>query len=248
MYKSIIMSTSVQRKRLGNLFKNDERIDIVTQYLKDKTIPKSFSRFAKATLIKQFNNNDWKLVKNRIIYVPLKLKVLKQNEKEDELQNLYNDISISLGKGIHTFYDYVTSKFVNITRKDVKTFLEKQGNFSITRRPVKVKSDEPIVAYYPNHIWQCDTMFMDYVAKDNPYKVVKNYEKILKRDFDLTFLRKQIQPASERLREPRDQRFKFIFNIIDVFSKKVWSFPVLEERSDSLFTSRVLKYLIEKRK
>lgn len=242
------MATSVQRKRLGNLFKTDDRIDIVSAYLKNKTIPKTFSRFAKATLIKQFDNSDWKLVKNRIIYVPLKLKVLKKDEKDKELEAIYNDLSKSLGKGIHSFYDYVSSKFVNITRKDVKTFLEKQGNFSITRRPVKTVSDEPIIALYPNHIWQCDTMFLDYAAADNPYTVVKNYEKILKKDFDLTFLRKTIQPPSERLREPRPQRFKYVFNIIDVFSKKAWSFPMLEERLDSLFTSRVLKYLIEKKK
>ena len=142
--------------------------------MKSKVFPQDLPRHKIFEIIKQFNTGEWGvetrtvevLKKNKrdterknvefLIYKPLNLVVVEDNYKQSFLDSLYGDLSISLGKGIRTFYDAVSSKYLNISRKQVAEFLRRQGNFQITRRTPAKKDDEKIIGLYPNHIWMMD--------------------------------------------------------------------------------------------
>ena len=213
------MSISTQRRRLNNIRFTDDRIEIIKEYVKNKTFPNDFPNYKVFEIKKQFNTDKWKvetraielLKKNKkdterknvelLIYKPLNLLVVENDYKQSFLDSLYSDLSVSLGKGIHTFYDAVTNKYLNITRKEVAEFLRRQGNFQITRRSPAKKDDEKIIGLYPNHIWMMDIMFMDYTKEYNYSGGGKGKNR---------------------------NYYRYILNIIDVFSKKLWSFPILD--------------------
>ena len=74
---------SFQMRKINNLRWTDDRIAIIKQYLKDKTLPNTISSSAKRRIINQFNNNDFQLVRNKIVYLPdtLNLEVVSKKEQ-----------------------------------------------------------------------------------------------------------------------------------------------------------------------
>ena len=229
------MSISTQRRRLNNLRFTDDRIEIIKDYVKSKVFPQDLPRHKIFEIMKQFNTGEWGvetrtvevLKKNKrdterknvefLIYKPLNLVVVEDNYKQSFLDSLYGDLSISLGKGIRTFYDAVSSKYLNISRKQVAEFLRRQGNFQITRRTPAKKDDEKIIGLYPNHIWMMDIMFMDYTKKYNYFGGGKGKNR---------------------------NYYRYILNIIDVFSKKLWSFPLLDGKKTALEVWNKLRSVI----
>jgi len=211
------MSVSTQRRRLNNIRFTDDRIEIIKNYVKNKTVPDNYPKYKLFEIKKQFDTDEWKVESRTIkvtiarntekrnveflVYKPLNLVVVENDYKQSFLDALYGDLAVSLGKGIHTFYDAVSSKYLNITRKEVAEFLRRQGNFQITRRSPAKKDDERIIGLYPNHIWMMDIIFMDYT---------KNYN------------------YSGGGKGKNRNYYRYILNIIDVFSKKLWSFPLLD--------------------
>ena len=211
------MSISTQRRRLNNIRFTDDRIEIIKNYVKNKTVSDNYPKYKLFEIKKQFDTDEWKVESRTIkvtiarntekrnveflVYKPLNLVVVENDYKQSFLDALYGDLAVSLGKGIHTFYDAVSSKYLNITRKEVAEYLRRQGNFQITRRSPVKKDDEKIIGLYPNHIWQMDIIFMDYT---------KNYN------------------YSGGGKGKNRNYYRYILNIIDVFSKKLWSFPLLD--------------------
>ena len=238
------MSVSIQRKRLNNLRLDDKRLKIVIDYLKSNDLPESLSIKSKQSIKKQFDTGEWSVNNDKLYYKPLNLEVIKSDDQQDKLTELYNNLEYSLGKGYHKFYDIVTSKYLNITRNDVIQFLKAQGNYQITR-PLKIKKhDEPIVGLYPNHIWMADMMYMDYVNSYNP--IPNNYENpagLRNQDVKKRKYNRQTKRYEEV--ESRKPNFQFVFNIIDIFSKKLWSFPVAENQKSSEFTAGIFKQMFQ---
>jgi transposase InsO family protein len=154
--------------------------------------------------------DEWEIKDGYLIYFPKQLKVIPSNEIQDLLKSAYDDIKLSLGKGLRKFYDVIKTKYLGITSNDTQDFLKKQGDYQITR-PIKVKkNDQPILATYPNQTWQIDNMYLDKLYKENTEIEKRQLNYPTKRIVDIPF------------------RYKYIMNVIDVFSKKIWSIPLDE--------------------
>jgi len=136
---------------------------------------------------------DFQIKNNKIIYKPTGSIVLQKNEIENRLKNLYENDPNVLNKGISTFYKYVCSKYINVTRAECQDFLIKQKEYQLLYNPHKVVN-KPIIAKYPNQRWQIDLI-------DMLPQVSKNH------------------------------KYRYIFNIVDVFSRKVWLFPLKKKES-----------------
>ena len=210
---------SNQMKRLNNLKWNDEYIENVKNYLKTNKVPDSLSKYQKARMKKQFktkvlNENDemvdeWEINDGYLVYRPKQLKVIPSNEIPDLLETAYDDIKLSLGKGLRKFYDVIKTKYLGITFNDTEEFLKKQGDYQITR-PLKVKkNDQPIQATYPNQTWIIDNMYLDKYVNDN---ILIGERKVYADDTS-----GKINTYNVPI------NYKFLTNVIDVFSKKVWS-------------------------
>ena len=72
------MSISTQRRRLNNIRFTDDRIEIIKEYVKNKTFPNDFPNYKVFEIKKQFNTDEWK-VETRAIELLKKIKkILKE--------------------------------------------------------------------------------------------------------------------------------------------------------------------------
>lgn len=75
------------------------------------------------------------------------------------IKSIYNDESLGLGVGLQQFYQQVSKHFVNIPKKLTDAFLQKQGDYTITRVPVN-KTHLTINTQVPNQRWSVDLIDM----------------------------------------------------------------------------------------
>lgn len=134
--------------RLNNLFPDDDTIDLVKDLKRTGKVsggiehPKRFKR-----KYREFTLEGDDLVGDGRV-------VVKGADKETTLKNLY-DSPHGVGKGVINFYKLVISKYINITRDDVREFLQRQATYQMTR-PATHRTNKPIVAEAPNLIWAID--------------------------------------------------------------------------------------------
>lgn len=122
---------------------------------------------------KRFRENfiahDWELSGNNLFYKPLHLQVI-EFEKEKLLQNIFS--KYGLGKGIAKFYEHIRSEYLNISRDEVKEFLEKQEVYQLTFEKQK-EIKKKITAKYPNQCWACDLVDMNqYLSKNKQFRYI----------------------------------------------------------------------------
>jgi len=140
--------------RLNNLFNNDTAIEDVKKYLRKGVFPPGCNTTYK---MRKFNEkyHNFVMKNDDIVYSPLNLVVVPKSEIENVMQKLYDNPVTGIGRGIVLFYKYICSKYINITRAEVNTFLKQQAYYQMTFRPNLV-INKPIVATYPNELWCID--------------------------------------------------------------------------------------------
>jgi hypothetical protein len=162
--------------KLNNLFADDNEIDLVIQYKTTYRLPeevvdqnrfmKKFARFG--------------MIDNKLVYKPLKLQVIHNSLIKDILENEYAKPEVA-GKSIITFYKYLTGKYLNIKRKHVKQFLEKQNAYNLTK-PQIFRVNKPITSLFPNSLWSVDLIDMLYLSKSNyEYRYIINVVDVFSR-------------------------------------------------------------------
>lgn len=104
--------------------------------------------------------------RNKLIYKPLNLEVIKKKDIPKLLNDIYNNDKNIIGVGQNTFYKYIISKYFNITRDEIIEFLDKQINYQLTR-PINKNINKPILADYPNQKWGIDLIDMNNYKNDN---------------------------------------------------------------------------------
>lgn len=117
-------------------------------------------------------------------------------------------------KGIHQFYYWVNQKYF-IPRVHTTAFLKKQSDYQLTRPVVRKQNNKSVVSYYPNAIWEADLMFLT-----KPEYIKDN-------------------PSGEGL-----EGFSYLLNVIDVFSRKMWS--VLLNSRDTDVVSKAFRQIVDK--
>jgi hypothetical protein len=145
--------------RLNNLFPDDETIDLVKQLKQTGTVPDGIEHPVK------FKRKYREFIIDRDNLVSGGRIVVKDAEKNDVLKNLYNSPD-GVGKGVINFYKMVVSKFINITRDDVRAFLKAQPNYQMTRT-ITHRINKPIIAEAPNLIWAIDLVDVSNYKGDN---------------------------------------------------------------------------------
>ena len=155
---------------LNNLTFTTESIKPIVEYLTNGIIPDLPDR-PKKKFLKRFSN-DWKVENNQLIFVPLNLLVITENNIDETLQTLYDDPVQSLAKGIQSFYDTVKSRYLGISRKIVENFLKKQEVYQMTFVKKKI-NQKPIYAKFSNEKWSCDLIDLNqYVSQNSQYRYI----------------------------------------------------------------------------
>ena len=140
-------------RSLNGLKFTDENIENVKKYILTRQLPTTLSAFEQ----QRFRNNfkDFIIEDGKLIYEPKHLEVIKDSDIDETLKNLYDNPVYGIATGIKTFYNSVTSKYLNIPRKRVRAFLETKTTYQLTK-PEPLPSNKPVFATYSNQRWATD--------------------------------------------------------------------------------------------
>lgn len=162
--------------KLNNLFKDDDEINLVIQYKTTNMMPEAVDN--QNRFMKKFAR--FGMIDNKLVYKPLKLQVILNNDINNILENEYSKPDVA-GKSIITFYKYLTSKYLNIKRKHIKQFLENQNAYNLTK-PQIFRVNKPITSLFPNSLWSIDLIDMLYLSKSNyEYRYIINVVDVFSR-------------------------------------------------------------------
>jgi hypothetical protein len=151
---------------LNNYGYSTESINIVKEYLRTRVLPESLDNSAKKTRFLKKWEKDFKIENNKLVYIPLNLIVVPDDERNDVLLKIYKDLKTGVAQGISMFYNRIRDKYLNIRRKDVGDFLKSQKVYQITR-PQNHIENKPILATSPNERWGIDCINMVSYANAN---------------------------------------------------------------------------------
>lgn len=154
-------------RSLTNLDYSNENLDILKTYIESKTFPDSFSEYKKNRYKSLYKN--FILDNGNFVYRPLNLTVIRDNDREKTIKDMYDDPQFGFGLGIKTFYDKIASKYLNIKRKHVQEFLTHQSTYQLSY-PEKKPVNKPIIGNYPNQRWAIDLIDMSIYEGYNKHK------------------------------------------------------------------------------
>jgi hypothetical protein len=143
--------------KLNNYDYSDDFLDQLKDYLEFDDIPDDWSPSQIKIFKRRYKN--YHLEGNKIIYTPLNLEVVHENDIDTKLKVLYNDDRYGAGKGIRSFYNTVISKYLGIKRTRVADFLKQQPSYQLTKTKQPLVN-KPIVARFPNQRWSIDLIDM----------------------------------------------------------------------------------------
>ena len=108
-----------------------------------------------------------------LIYRPNNLKVIiDPEEKQRILKEMFSDDRIGVGSGVTQFYHLVCLKYLNIQRKDVNEFLQRQKTYQLSRNTRHV-INKPVLASSPNERFCIDLIDMGrYANKNRDYRYI----------------------------------------------------------------------------
>jgi hypothetical protein len=131
-------------------------------------------------------------------YMNVILEVVREKDIDEKLQNIYDNPSLGMGKGINSFYSIVSSMYLNITKKNVIQFLNKQVSYQLTRPLTKPR--HPTKKFNTeNSAWAIDLIDV------SQYKTVNRNNTFILSCVDLysrrCYLRKLLRKTSVAVRD-----------------------------------------------
>lgn len=154
--------------KLNNYGYTNESIDEVIEYLKTNKFPPDVNnKYRYSTKWRPFVVRD-----NKLFYRPLNLEVVRNEDKEAKMKEMYDDPKTGLGVGIRQFYYRVCSKYLNIFRRECSEFIKKQKVYQLTRNTTHIVN-KPILSSAPNERWAIDLVDMNrYSGFNNQYRYI----------------------------------------------------------------------------
>jgi hypothetical protein len=128
---------------LNNLLNTNNQIEDMIRFLRSRkrTYPEGVDKVKYKEKSKMF-----KTVNGNLVYAPLNLRYVLQPNINEVLEGIYGDQTLSLGRGVESFYKYVRSRYIGITRREVSDFLKSKKTFNLTR-PKKSNSKYSLATY-----------------------------------------------------------------------------------------------------
>ena len=152
--------------KLNNYGYTDQSLADVKSYLQSQALPESLDMTQKKTRFIKKWGKDWENQSDKLIYKPLNLTVVPDDERDEVLKTIYEDIKQGVGQGISLFYKRVRNKYLNVRRTDVSAFLKAQIPYQITQ-PQNHVVNKPIMSHSPNERYGIDCINLVSYASAN---------------------------------------------------------------------------------
>ena len=149
---------------LNNTFVNDDKITEMIHYLKEGEFPTTVDIAQKQKMYVK-KATQYNVDGDYLVFIPLNLKVIPKSKTQEVQDEIYADAGI--GKGVVALYKYVRRHYMNITWKEVASFIQNQTNYQLTR-DTRHRVNKPIISYYPNSLWCVDLIDMSSLKRRIP--------------------------------------------------------------------------------
>lgn len=167
--KKTIMDAQLFR-RLNNLrYTNYEQI---ANFVSTGAFPKTANtqakreRYAAAYQGFEVHNGRLKFAYDLQATPPVRLEVLKPDEIDEVLEAHYDDLETGVGTGVQRFYEFISTKYLGVSRARVERFLKAQVSYQLTRKTTLPKN--PSKKYTaPNQAWSADLIDMSNLSGQN---------------------------------------------------------------------------------
>ena len=118
--------------KLNNYGYSDEDLEEVKKYLTNRELPEKINTNVKA---KRYDEKwgQFEIRDDKLFYKKLNLEVVRNNERNEKMKELYEDEINGPGRGIEMFYRTICDKYLNIRRSDASDFLKTQKVYQMTR-------------------------------------------------------------------------------------------------------------------
>ncbi len=173
-------------KRFNNIIANQNDYDQLLYFLQTKALPPDVK--SKYRFLKKFDG--FKKQGDKIIYEPLNLEVVNPQNKQQKLEEIFNEDKNSLGKGIYAMFKYIQSKYIGITREDVQQFMQFTSNYQLTQPLEAHRTNKPVISKFPNQLWAIDLIDLQpYMSNNYDNRYIMNVVDIFSRKIWLAKLK-----------------------------------------------------------
>jgi len=148
---------------LNNYDWSNEQIEIIKNYINNKTLPQFKTNALRARFIEKYK--DFIVENNKLIYEPLHLEVIPNDKRDETLKSFYDDYK-AVGVGKVGFYKKITSNYLNINRAYCSEFLSKQPYYQINTE-TKYVVNKPILASSCGERLAIDLISVENISEDN---------------------------------------------------------------------------------
>jgi transposase InsO family protein len=143
-------------RKLNNMIWSDTNINNFENMIRNNELPLKYKGF--------------QLINGKIIYAPTGQQVIPDNKVNDTIQDIYDEYGLS--SGIKKLYEQMSRRYINIKRKDVKAFLDRQIEYQLTKKPIR-KTNKKMITKDINKIWSIDLIDMNpFIKKNKGYKYI----------------------------------------------------------------------------
>ena len=152
--------------KLNNFGFTEKSLADIKTFLQSQKLPESLDTAQKVRRFREKWGKDWEIQSDKLVYKPLDLTVVPDDERDKVLKTIYEDIKQGVGQGISLLYKRVRDKYLNIRRSDVSSFLKGQKLYQITK-PQHHTINKPIMSSSPNERYGIDCINMLAYASAN---------------------------------------------------------------------------------
>jgi len=230
------MSISTKLRELNNYpeWKTDAGIDHVIAYV--RSLRQAHRVYPAGTSLKKQHRWDSKFSRDFVVvrngantvlyYQPstggmafrIRLQVLRPVQKQQAMQDIYDDPQKGLGLGLHLFYFQVVKRYLGITRDEATAFLKSQDSYQL-HRPYHKVINKPVLAYTSNQKWGADIFYV------KPYGFPQVFARAIRRQYGYQVGDKIPIQENYSARET-GRSYLFVLMVVDYYSKKVWARPL----------------------
>lgn len=150
----------------------------IIHYIQTKQMPANLTARQQRNFLAKYDEKGFE-VKDGTLYYRLAEEDLEivfpsKTKRTEKVKSIYDDAKTGLGTGLEQFYQQVAKKYLNITKKFTDHFLQKQGDYIVTRVPIN-KTHLVIKTSAPQARWSVDLVDMtmyDPMVQNRNYKYI----------------------------------------------------------------------------
>ena len=144
-------------------FTTNAGIQNIIHFINNNQLPAGLNARQSARFQQKFGaGSGFVVIHGRLHYNPnaqINLEVVSPNQRQQKIQQIYDDPQRGLGVGLGAFYKQIALSYLNIPKPVTDAFLRRQSNYQVQRAPRRIVN-KPVTSKVANERWAIDLIDM----------------------------------------------------------------------------------------